>query len=200
MPVLFGGRASRSLRLLSSATIPVHPLNQTYCRPDDIRRATNALAIKTCGDTAKAQRSTKPQPAKSRKQEEETGEPESRPESKSVLFHCYGNWTGWNPNLSRLGNCPQPPHIRDPRWPSIEVGWVPFVLYWGWHGGGDDETGSIKFNLLAIVKDQFCEASDQLELLRRVGRPSRNTQMKFILGDGMIKSVTSPCSRHEECC
>lgn len=35
------------------------------------------------------------------------------------------------------------------------------------YGGGDDENGSIKFNLLAIVKDQFCKVSDQLELLKR---------------------------------
>ena len=35
------------------------------------------------------------------------------------------------------------------------------------YGGGDDENGNIKFNLLAIVKDQFCKASDQLELLKR---------------------------------
>jgi len=35
------------------------------------------------------------------------------------------------------------------------------------HGGGDDETGSIRFNLLAIVEDKFCALSDQLELLKR---------------------------------
>lgn len=35
------------------------------------------------------------------------------------------------------------------------------------YGGGDDETGSIRFNLLAIVDDQFCKLSDKLELLRR---------------------------------
>ena len=34
----------------------------------------------------------------------------------------------------------------------------------GKYGGGDGETGSIKFNLLTIVKDQFCKVSDQLEL------------------------------------
>jgi len=39
------------------------------------------------------------------------------------------------------------------------------------YGGGDDENGSIRFNLLAIVKDQFCKFSDQLELLKR----ERNT-------------------------
>jgi ubiquitin carboxyl-terminal hydrolase L5 len=35
------------------------------------------------------------------------------------------------------------------------------------YGGGDEETGSIRFNLLAIVKDPFCKVSDQLELLKR---------------------------------
>ena len=60
--------------------------------------------------------------------------------------------------------------------------------------------GGIKFNLLAIVKDHFCKASDQLELLRRKRRSTNNTQMKLILRDGMIKSATSPFSRHEECC
>ena len=35
------------------------------------------------------------------------------------------------------------------------------------YGGGDEETGSIRFNLLAIVEDQFCKVSDQLALLKR---------------------------------
>lgn len=35
------------------------------------------------------------------------------------------------------------------------------------YGGGGDEGGNIRFNLLAIVKDRYEQKSDQLELLKR---------------------------------
>jgi hypothetical protein len=34
------------------------------------------------------------------------------------------------------------------------------------YGEGDDETGAIRFNLLAVIDDWFCKFSDLLELLK----------------------------------
>ena len=67
MSILFNRHATYSPSSLSSATIPGHPLNQTCRGPGDIRGTTNALAIKTLVDVAKAERLTKPPPAKRRK-------------------------------------------------------------------------------------------------------------------------------------
>lgn len=60
------------------------------------------------------------------------------------------------------------------------------------YGGGDEETGSIRFNLLAIVKDQFCKVSDQLELLKRE-RDSLERQLNNVYPEGWgDKVIISP--------
>ena len=51
---------------------------------------------------------------------------------------------------------------------AVRPGWVDVVrpvlrMKMRKYGGGE-ETGGISFNLLAIVKDQLCRVSDQLEL------------------------------------
>ena len=56
------------------------------------------------------------------------------------------------------------------------------------YGGGDEETGSIRFNLLAIVKDQFCKVSDQLELLKRE-RDSLERQLTSVYPEGWRNKV-----------
>ena len=102
MPIFFPRYTAHSLGQLSSTTIPVHPLNQTYCRPAGIRGAKNALAIEILDDAAKAERSTKPPPSKCRKLVPKREEPvnlEADPNREEVYHFagCVlfgGNWMG----------------------------------------------------------------------------------------------------------
>lgn len=182
MHILFDRHTTHSLGLLSSATILVRPLNQTYHRPADIRGATNALAIKTLDDAAKAERSTKPPPAKRRKlvpKKKKPVNPEADPNQEEAYhFIGYVPFRGkvWELDglkskpveVGELSTSPSPSGSET----TTNRSWMDIVrpvlrMKMRKYGGGDDENGSIKFNLLAIVKDQFCKVSDQLELLRR---------------------------------
>jgi ubiquitin carboxyl-terminal hydrolase L5 len=182
MLILSGRHTTRSLGLLSSTMILGCPLNQTYCRPADTRGATNALAVKTLDDVARAERSTKPPPAKRRKlvpKRKKPVNPEADPNQEEA-YHFIGYvpfrgkvWEldGLKSKPVEVGELSTSPSSSGPE-TTVNQNWMDIVrpvlrMKMRMHGGGDDENGSIKFNLLAIVRDQFCKVSDQLELLRR---------------------------------
>ena len=165
-------------------TISIHLLNQLHHRPADIRGATNVLAIKTLEDAAKAERSTKPPPAKRRKlattRKKKLMNPDADPNQEEA-YHFIGYvpfrgkvWEldGLKSKPVEVGELPASDPSPSGSGATANRSWMDIVrpvlrMKMRKYGGGDDENGSIKFNLLAIVKDQFCKVSDQLELLKR---------------------------------
>lgn len=147
-------------------------------RPADIRGATNVLAIKTLEDAAKVERSINPPPAKRRKLATPKRKKPVNPDADSNQEEAY-HFIGYIPFRGKVWE------LDGLKSGPVEVGELPSgsdaTDHQSWmdivrpvlrmkmrkYGGGDEETGSIRFNLLAIVKDQFCKLSDQLELLRR---------------------------------
>lgn len=164
--------------------IPVSLLSQTHRRPADIRGATNILAIKTLEDAAKAERSVKPPPAKRRKlataKKKKLANSDADPNQEEA-YHFIGYvpfrgkvWEldGLKSKPVEVGELPAADPAPSGSDMAVNRSWMDVVrpvlrMKMRKYGGGDDENGSIKFNLLAIVKDQFCKVSDQLELLKR---------------------------------
>jgi hypothetical protein len=183
MPISFG-RHTTLARSVLCIVIPICLLNKTYHRPADIRGATNTLAIKTLEDAAKAERSTKPPPTKRRKLATARKKKLVNPDADTNQEEAY-HFIGYVPfrgkvwELDGLKSKPVevgelPASDPSPSGSDITVNrsWMDVVrpvlrMKMRKYGGGDDENGSIKFNLLAIVKDQFCKVSDQLGLLER---------------------------------
>ena len=154
-------------------------------RPADIRGATNALAIKTLEDAAKAASSTKPPPAKRRKLAAAKRKKPVNPDAdQEEAYHFIGYvpfrggvWEldGLKSGPVEVGELPASPLLSGSG-TAVHRNWMDVVrpvlrMKMRKYGGGDAETGSIRFNLLAIVEDQFCRLSDKLELLKR----ERNT-------------------------
>jgi len=183
MPISSNRHTTLSLGLSCASQLP-SVLNQTYRRPADIRGATNILAIKTLEDAAKAERSTKPPPAKRRKlataRKKKLVNPDADPNQEEA-YHFIGYvpfrgkvWEldGLKSKPVEVGELPAPDPAPSGSDMAANRSWMDVVrpvlrMKMRKYGGGDDENGSIKFNLLAIVKDQFCNLSDQLELLKR---------------------------------
>ncbi|KAF9649505.1 cysteine proteinase [Thelephora ganbajun] len=168
----------------------IHVIRQTHnalARPADIRGATNALAIKTLDDAAKVERSMKPPPAKRRKLATTKKKKPVNTDgdlNQEEAYHFIGYvpfrgkvWEldGLKSGPVEVGELPSSPS-HSGSGTTVHQSWMDVVrpvlrMKMRKYGGGDDETGSIRFNLLAIAKDQFCKFSDQLELLKR----ERNT-------------------------
>ena len=184
--LISSGRPTTLLLGLSLCIItPICLLNQSYHRPADRRGATNALATKTLEDAAKAERSTKPPPAKRRKLAPARRKKPVNPDVDQNQEEAY-HFIGYVPFRGKVweldGLKSRPVEVGElPTSPSPSPSGAVMAANQSWmdvvrpvlrmkmrkYGGGDDENGSIKFNLLAIVKDQFCKVSDQLELLKR---------------------------------
>lgn len=194
------------------ATVPACPLNQSYHRPADIRGATNALAIKTLEDAAKAERSMKPPPAKRRKVATTRRKKPVNPDAdqnQEEAYHFIGYvpfrgkvWEldGLKSRPVEVGELPASPLPSDASPSSsgssstTNRSWMDVVrpvlrMKMRKYGGGDGENGSIKFNLLAIVKDQFCKVSDQFELLKRE-RNSLERRLHEVYPEGWDEKVS----------
>ena len=142
------------------------------------------LAIKTLEDAAKAERSAKPPPAKRRKlattRKKKLVSSDADPNQEEA-YHFIGYvpfrgkvWEldGLKSKPVEVGELPASDPSPSGSGTTANLSWMDIVrpvlrMKMRKYGGGDDENGSIKFNLLAIVKDQFCKVSDQLELLKR---------------------------------
>ena len=181
MLISSGRPTTLSLGLSLCIITPTCLLNQNYHRPADKRGATNALAIKTLEDAAKAERSAKPPPAKRRKLAPARRKKHVNPDVDQNQEEAY-HFIGYVPFRGKVweldGLKSRPVEVGElpisPSGPAAAANqsWMDVVrpvlrMKMRKYGGGDDENGSIKFNLLAIVKDQFCKVSDQLELLKR---------------------------------
>ena len=142
------------------------------------------LAIKTLEDAAKAERSMNPPPSKRRKlgaaKRKKLANPDAADANPEEAYHFIGYvpFRGKVWELDGLKSEPvevgELPSTDSPSGSGVTdpAGWMDVVrpvlrMKMRKYGGGDEETGSIRFNLLAIVKDQFCKVSDQLELLKR---------------------------------
>lgn len=140
------------------------------------------LAIKTLEDVAKAEISMKPPPAKRRKvaatKRKKPVNPDADLNQEVYHFIGYVPFRGKVWELDGLKSGPvevgELPTSTSPSGSGTTVhrNWMDVVrpvlrMKMRKYGGGDDETGSIRFNLLAIVEDQFCKLSDKLELLKR---------------------------------
>ena len=165
---------------LASRPYPNLPneMNYNHYRPADIRGATNVLAVKTLEYAAKAERLMNPPPAKRRK----LAAPKKklvRPDADATQEEAY-HFIGYVPFRGKVweldGLKSGPVEVGELPSPSgsdgtVHPSWMdvvrPVLRMKMRKYGGDEETGSIRFNLLAIVKDQFCKVSDQLELLKR---------------------------------
>jgi ubiquitin carboxyl-terminal hydrolase L5 len=175
-------------------------MDRNYRRPADIRGATNTLAIKTLEDAAKAERLMNPPPTKRRKIATPRRKKPVNPDADSSQEEAY-HFVGYVPFRGKVWE------LDGLKSGPVEVGelptgsdttdrqsWMDIVrpvlrMKMRKYGGGDDEeTGSIRFNLLAIVKDQFCKVSDQLELLRRE-RDSLERQLNGAYPDGWQNKV-----------
>lgn len=166
-------------------------------RPADIRGATNALAVKTLEDAAKAQRLMNPPPTKRRKLATPRRKKPVNPDAdlnpeEAYHFIGYVTFRGKVWELDGLKSGPvevgELPQESDPHQSWMDVVRPILRMKMRKYGGGDEETGSIRFNLLAIVKDQFCKVSDQLELLRRE-RDSLERQLNNVYPDGWEDKV-----------
>jgi ubiquitin carboxyl-terminal hydrolase L5 len=200
-----GTQQSRSVG--ASTPSPPRLLNWDHPRPADIRGATNALAIKTLEDTAKAERSMKPPPAKRRKLATPKRKKPVNPDADLNQEEAY-HFIGYVPfrgkvwELDGLKSGPvEVGEVPAPSSPSgsgaaVHRNWMDVVrpvlrMKMRKYGGGDVETGSIRFNLLAIAKDQFCKLSDQLELLKRE-RNALERQLKDAYPQGWHDKVCRP--------
>ncbi|KAF9783901.1 cysteine proteinase [Thelephora terrestris] len=161
----------------------IRQAHNDLARPADIRGATNVLAIKTLEDAAKAERSMNAPPAKRRKlaaKRKKFMNPEATDANQEEAYHFIGyipfRGKVWELDglksgpveVGELHSSPSPSGSGS----TVHSSWMDIVrpvlrMKMRKYGGGDEETGSIRFNLLAIVEDQFCRASDQLELLKR---------------------------------
>ena len=142
-----------------------------------------ALAIKTLEDAAKAESPMKPPPAKRRKLAAAKRKKPVNPDTDLNQEEAY-HFIGYVPFRGKVWE------LDGLKSGPVEVGELPTssspsgsdtAAHRNWmnvvrpvlrmkmrqHGGGDDETGSIRFNLLAIAEDKFCVFSDKLELLKR---------------------------------
>jgi len=180
----------------------IRQAHNNLARPADIRGATNVLAIKTLEDAAKAERSMNPPPAKRRKVTTPKRKKPVNPDADSNQDEAY-HFIGYIPFRGKVweldglksapvevGELPSGSDTTVPHQSWMDV--VRPVLRMKMHkyGGGDEETGSIRFNLLAIVKDQFCKVSDQLELLKRE-RDSLERQLNSVYPEGWRGQVDS---------
>lgn len=139
------------------------------------------LAIKTLEDAAKAESPMKPPPAKRRKvattKRKKPVNPDADPNQEVYHFIGYVPFRGKVWELDGLKSGPvevgELPTSSSPSGSGTAVhrNWMdvvrPVLRMKMRKYGGDDETASIRFNLLAIVEDQFCKLSDRLELLKR---------------------------------
>jgi len=142
----------------------------------------NLLAIKTLDDAAKAERLMKPPPAKRRKLATAKRKKPMNPDvdlNQEEAYHFIGYvpfrgkvWEldGLKSGPVEVGELPASPSPSGSD-TAAHRSWMdvvrPVLRMKMRKYGGDGETGNISFNLLAIVKDQFCKFSDQLELLKR---------------------------------
>ena len=179
-------------------------MNRNHCRPADIRGATNVLAVKTLEDAAKAEILKNPPPAKRRKLATPKRKKPANPEVDSNQEEAY-HFIGYVPFRGKVweldGLKPEPVEVGE--LPSgsdtaAHQSWMDIVrpvlrMKMRKYGGGDEETGSIRFNLLAIVQDQFCKVSDQLELLRRE-RDTLERRLNSVYPEGWESKVVISCS------
>ena len=200
MPISSDRRITISLGTSSRrASAPICLMDRNYRRPADIRGATNTLAIKTLEDAAKAERLMNPPPPKRRKVATPRKKKPVNPDPDSNQEEAY-HFIGYIPFRGKVWE------LDGLKSEPIEVGELPSgcdtTVHQSWmdvvrpalrmkmrkYGGGDEETGSIRFNLLAIVKDQFCKVSDQLELLKRE-RDSLERQLNSAYPEGWGNEV-----------
>jgi len=192
---------------LHRISIPTCLQDQNNHRPADIRGATNALAIKTLDDAAKAERSMKPPPTKRRKLAAAKKKKLTNPDAELNQDEAY-HFIGYVPfrgkvwELDGLKSGPvEVGELPSPSSPSgsgttVHRSWMDVVqpvlrMKMRKYGGGDDGAGSIRFNLLAIAKDQFCKFSDQLELLKR-DRVALERQLNDAYPEGWDDMVSLP--------
>ena len=183
MPILFGNHTTLLLGTRFYIPSSVRLVNQNHPRPADIRGATIALAIKTLEDAAKAESPIKPPPAKRRKLATAKKKKPVNPDAdlnQEEAYHFIGYvpfqgkvWEldGLKSGPVEVGELPTSPSPSGSD-TAAHRNWMDVVrpvlrMKMRQHGGGDDETGSIRFNLLAIAEDKFCTFSDKLELLKR---------------------------------
>ena len=143
------------------------------------------LATKTLEDAAKAKSLLKPPPAKRRKlaatkRKRPVNHDHDADANQEEAYHFIGYvpfrgkvWEldGLKSGPVEVGELSAPPSASGSD-TAADRDWMEVVrpvlrMKMRKYGGGDSETGSIRFNLLAIVKDQFCKLSDNLELLKR---------------------------------
>jgi len=183
MPILFDNRTTLLLGTRFRIPSSILLVNQTHHRPADIRGATIALAVKTLEEAAKAESPMKPPPAKRRKlapaKRKKTVNPDADLNQEEA-YHFIGYvpfrgkvWEldGLKSGPVEVGELPTSPSPSGSD-TAAHRNWMDVVrpvlrMKMRQHGGGDDETGSIRFNLLAIVEDKFRTLSDKLELLKR---------------------------------
>jgi len=165
------------------------------------------LAIKTLEDAAKADRLMKPPPAKRRKlattKRKKPANPDADPNQEEA-YHFIGYvpfrgkvWEldGFKSGPVEVGELPSPSSPSGSG-ATVHRSWMDVVqpvlrMKMRKYGGGDDGAGSIRFNLLAIAKDQFCKFSDQLEFLKR-DRIKLERQLNGTYPEGWDDMVSLP--------
>lgn len=158
------------------------------------------LAIKTLEDAAKAERLMNPPPTKRRKLATPKKKQSLNADTDSNQEEAY-HFIGYIPFRGKVweldglksspvevGELPSGSDATDHHKSWMDVARPALRTKMRKYGGGDEETGSIRFNLLAIVKDQFCKVSDQLELLKRE-RDSLERQLNNVYPEGWGKKV-----------
>jgi len=146
-----------------------------------MRGSLNTIAQTTL-DTIKQSRSTKPRPAKRRRLlYSSTSRPRTRAPKANVadpepeeVYHFIGYVPGHGRVWELDGLKSGPVQVGElPENATTTDGWMDIVRpalrrKMEWYGStADDGEGDIRFNLLALVDDQYQIASDELELLKR---------------------------------
>lgn len=142
----------------------------TQTRPADVRGSINAIATHTL---EAAKQDAKPPPAKRRKTNNNNSRKTTKPPAKEVDDQESYHFIGYVPFAGKVWE------LDGLKSGPLEVGEIPEETSDGWmevvrpalrrkmqkYSGGDGD--NIRFNLLAIVQDQYTKVSDQLELLKR---------------------------------
>ncbi|PCH34759.1 cysteine proteinase [Wolfiporia cocos MD-104 SS10] len=174
-----GVDVGEELRELARDTAVMSPMvtQHTATRPADVRGAIHAVAstaVETYTEVADSKSNDKPTsaaPVKKRKTSPSKRKPSSNANAQQETYH----YIGYVPAHGRVWE------LDGMRACALEVGalapgesWMDVVrpalrmrMQMGNMGTNTGTSGHIQYNLLALVDDRYCAASDELELLKR---------------------------------